>query len=249
MIRRLARQLHRLRGNTSGVALVEFAWTMPIILSVGCYGVETANLAMMNMRISQIALNLADNASRVGAFSTLSTQQLREVDINDVLQGVRLQGNNIDLTTRGRIILSSLEDVQRTYADNSTDAGPVQRLHWQRCIGMKGALPADSLYRSSYGETTTTAGTDLTQANRGIDKPAGMGDPGSEVTAPAGSGVMFVEVNYETKPLFGTMLIGPKRLHYIASFIVRDRRDFAQLFNPTPGVTDTAKLTCNRYTS
>lgn len=240
MTRALARLGRRLARNRSGVAMVEFAWTMPIVLSIGCYGVEVANLALMNLRISQIALTLADNASRVGAFNTLSTQQLREVDINDILQAVRVQANNIGLTTRGRIILSSLENVKQSY-----DLVPVQRIHWQRCMGKKSGLG----YDSSYGTTSTTAGRDDSVGNAGLPKPLGMGATGREVQAPPGSGVMFVEINYETKPLFGTMLVGPKRLHYVASFIVRDRRDFAQLFNPDPAVAESDKSTCNQYTT
>ena len=60
---------------------------------------------------------------------------------------------------------------------------------------------------------------------------------------------MFVEINYQTKPLFGTWLTTPARIHYIASFIVRDRRDFARIFNPDPQVASGSKLTCNRYTT
>lgn len=233
--------LTRLFRDTSGLALIEFAWTMPIVLACGSYGVECANLALMNLRVSQIALNLADNASRVGVNSTLSVQQLRELDVNDVLQAARLQGNSIGLTTRGRIVLSSLENVQQSY-----DTAPVQRIHWQRCLGLKSGTG----YNSSYGAPTpvTTAGIDNTQANAGLAKPAGMGDAGKEVSAPNGAGVMFVEINYDTKPLFGSMFIGSKRLHYVASFIVRDRRDFSQLFNPVTNPV-TPRSTCDKYTS
>ena len=73
-----------------------------------------------------------------------------------------------------------------------------------------------------------------------------MGPVGGQVNAPAASGVMFVEINYLTRPLFGTWLTAPARLNYIASFIVRDRRDFAQLYNPSPAAT---RLTCNLYSS
>jgi hypothetical protein len=55
-----------------------------------------------------------------------------------------------------------------------------------------------------------------------------------------------VEVNYLTKPLFGSFLIGPTRIHYIASFIVRDGRDYKQLYNPGSGAT---QMTCDKYTS
>lgn len=233
-VRRLS---HKLRRDRSGVAMLEFAFATPLVLGIGCYGIETANLALINLRVSQIALALADNASRVGTYSTLSTQQLREVDVNDIFAAARYQGAGINLTTNGRIILSSLENVQQSY-----DTATVQRIHWQRCLGSKSGTG----YDSSYGTTTTTAGTTSASGNAGTTAASGMGDTGSMVTAPGGSGVMFVEVNYLTKPLFGNWLTSPARIHYIASFIVRDRRDFSMIYNPSPTAT---RMTCNLYTS
>ncbi|MEG3147906.1 hypothetical protein U1839_24925 [Sphingomonas sp. RT2P30] len=228
---RLLAGLRRLGRDQSGLALLEFAFGMPLVLGIGLYGVETANLALLNMKVSQITLNLADNASRVGASSSLATQQLREVDMNDVLQAARYQGAGIKLTTNGRIIVSSLENQSGT-----------QYIHWQRCIGLKSGTG----YDSSYGTTTTTAGTDATPGNAGTLAPSGMGDAGSMVTAPSGSGVMFVEINYAYRPLTGTWLMPAGRIHYVASFIVRDVRDFAQIYNPSPTAT---RSTCNLYTS
>ncbi len=217
--------------------MLEFALALPIVLGIGAYGLEVSNLALLNLRISQIALTLADNASRVGTYSSLSTQQMREVDVNDVLQAARYQGASINLSTNGRIILSSLENVQQSY-----DTAAVQRIHWQRCLGLQNGTG----YDSSYGTTSTTDGIDATSGNDGTPAPSGMGDAGAMVNAPAGYGVMFVEINYLTKPLFGTWLTAPARLHYVASFIVRDRRDYSQIFNPSPTAT---RLTCNLYTS
>ena len=218
----------RLRRDTSGLALLEFAFSLPLVLMVGLFGVETANLALMNLRVSQLASNLADNASRVGVSSTLSVQQLREVDINDVLQATRIQGAGLLLTTNGRVTLSSLEEKDGK-----------QRIHWQRCIGLK----RGSGYDSSYGKTGITSGTDTTAANAGtvVD---GMGETGAKVTAPPSSGVMFVEINYDYRPLIGDWLVKNGRIHYIASFIVRDRRDFSQLYNPNPAAD---RATCNLY--
>lgn len=224
----------RLGRARSGVAALEFAFSLPIVLGIGAWAAEAANLALLNMRVSQIALNLADNASRVGNFDSLSTQQMREVDVNDILQAARFQGQSIQLSTRGRVILSSLENVQQSW-----DTAPVQRIHWQRCMGLK----TGTGYDSTYGTTPTAAGTTNAQANGGTAS-TGMGPTGSQVTAPPASGVMFVEINYLTKPLFGTWLMAPARLHYIASFIVRDRRDFAQVYNPSPAST---RMTCNLY--
>ena len=227
----------RLKSNTSGLALLEFAFAMPIVLSLGLYGVETANFALINMKVSQIALNLADNASRVGVSGTLSTQQLREYDMNDVLQAARFQGQGIKLTQNGRITVSSLEYVPQSY-DNT----PVQRIHWQRCIGLK----SGSAYDSNYGKTKATDGTGETVDTAGTIATDGMGKVGAKVNAPLGSAVMFVEVNYDYQPLVGQWLLPNTRISYIASYIVRDTRIYTRIFNPEPSATPS---TCDRYTA
>lgn len=230
MIRRLR---HRLRRDESGVALLEFAFALPLVLAVGLYGIETANLALANLRVSQIALNLADNASRVGSMQSNNTSQLREIDMNDVLTAARLQGEAWDLTTRGRIIVSSLEEKSGK-----------QVIHWQRCIGTQNGTD----YVSHYGTTSTTAGTDTTSANAGTIVTGGMGPTAGMVTAPPNSGVMFVEINYLYKPVVSSAWLpgGTARIHYIASFVVRDKRVFDQIYNPSPAAT---RYTCNRYTA
>lgn len=228
-LRTLPRRLARAK---SGVAMIEFAFSMPLVLMIGLYGLESANMALINLRVSQIALTLADNSSRVGLMDSNQIEQLREVDLNDVLEAARAQGSTIDLTNNGRITVSSLE----------TDDKGVQRIHWQRCIGKK----SGTNYDSSYGTTTITAGTDTTPANAGTLAPTGMGDPGQKVNAPSKGGVMFVEINYDYKPIVGQWLFGAARIHYVASFIVRDNRDFTQIYNPvtTPA---TPRATCNLY--
>jgi hypothetical protein len=231
-LRRLRTTPGRLVRDKSGVALLEFAFGLPLVLMIGLYGIETANMALINLKVSQIALNLADNASRVGLLNSTQIEQLREIDMNDVLQAARNQGSAMGLTTNGRIIVSSLEK----------DSGGTQRIHWQRCIGLKSGTG----YDSSYGTTTTTAGTDATTGNAGTLAPTGMGDAGSMVNAPAGGGVIFVELNYQYRPVVGNWLFGVSRIHYVASFIVRDNRDFTQIYNPVTTPT-TTRATCNLY--
>lgn len=234
--------LRRLRRDRSGLALLEFAFTLPLVLAVGGYGIEMSNLALTNLRVSQYSLNLADHASRVGQDMTGGVTDLREVDINDVLQGAKLQGAAINFTTNGRITLSSLEYVTQKNYDKTT---PVQRIHWQRCLGaMSGAG-----YDSSYGATSITAGSDDSQNNAGLAVPAGMGDTNAKVVAPVNSAVMFVEVNYQYKPLFGSLYVSPRIIHYVASFIVRDNRLFTQIFNPAPAVAASDVMTCDKHTS
>lgn len=226
--------LRRLRRDTSGVAMVEFAFTLPFLAGFALYAMELTNFALVNMRVNQIALSLADNASRVGTDATLTTQQLREVDMNDVLQAARYQGRGIRLTTFGRITVSSVENLQQTY-----DAAPVQRIHWQRCIGLMSGGSFNSLY-----STTTTDGTDATVGNKGTAVASGVGDPGSLISAPTGSALMFIEVNYNYQPLVTAYFLGTTRIHFTASYIVRDNRDFSQIFNPSPAAT---RSTCNVF--
>jgi hypothetical protein len=205
--------------------MLEFALTLPILVPVGLYSIELANFGITQMKVSQLALVLADNASRVGADTSLQTQELREVDMNDVLQGVRLQGQAIGITETGRITVSSIE---------TTNSGS-QYIHWQRCVGLKRGTNWDS----SYG-------------NEGDGKSAshsftGMGPAGAKVIAPPGSGVIFVEINYDYRPLVSNYFIGDTRLHHIASFIVRDKRDFSKgITNPSPAAP---RMTCDNYTA
>ncbi|PXA87074.1 histidine kinase [Nostoc sp. 3335mG] len=245
MIRSLCRRAGKLRKDEGGLALLEFALALPVVLFCGGYGIEISNYALVQLNISQYALNLADNASRVGVVSSNGVSTLRETDINDVLQATKIQGDSINLTTYGRITLSSLENVAQDYDKTTT-----QRIHWQRCIGLK----SGSGYDSSYGTALTTAGAAApdnytASANdqyAGVATPGGMGDAGSQVTAPADTGVMFVEINYDYQPFFGTLFIAPSKIHYIASFVVRDNRDFTQITNPAPTATAS---TCNLYTA
>lgn len=222
-----------LRRDASGLALLEFAMAFPILLALGMYGIDTANLALTNLKLNQIALNLADNASRVGVNSTAQTQQMREIDVNDILQGAKVQGASINLTTNGRITLSSLE----------RDKNDVQRIHWQRCIGLK----STSTYTSHYGTAAPADGT-TTTGNAGPTS-SGMGEAGALVNAPLDTttttGVMFVEINYRYTPMF-SWLSAPADMRYVASFIVRDPRDFTRLFNPAPTATI---FSCDKFTS
>jgi len=233
--RRWAGIAARLWREQRAVSMIEYALAAPLMMAMGGYGVEVSNLAITNMRVSQYALQLADNASRVGVNSGLATFSLREGDINDVLQGLRLFSAGAKLTAYGRVTLSSLENVQQKYDDDN-----VQRIHWQRCIGLKSGPGFDS----SYGTTSVTAGTDATSGTQGADAPDGMGETGQKVNAPENTGVIYVEVNYQYQPLFGSLFVGATKLHYVASAIVRDKRDFSQIYNPAPTATPS---TCDKH--
>ena len=211
--RRLLRHLKRLRRSTSGLALTEFALAMPVLLTAGLWGVETANFAVVNMRVSQLAIHLADNASRIGDTSTLENRKIYEADINDLLRGAFIQGGRLDVFENGRAIISSLEVVPDSDGD--------QYIHWQRCMGKR-------TWASSYGVEGDGADGSM----------AGMGPAGREVMAFEGEAVIFVELVYEYQPLVSEMFIGKSDIHSIASFTVRDSRDLSGIYQRIPANPD-----------
>ncbi|MDJ0977771.1 MAG: hypothetical protein QNI87_04480 [Erythrobacter sp.] len=208
----------RLAQAQSGIALTEFAFTAPIVLSLGLMGSETAYYTITHMQISQIAMQVADNTSRVGEASELQAKRVFEDDINSSLVGAEKAGDRIGLFDHGRVIVSSL---QRN-ADNG------QWIAWQRC---RGAKPFDS----SYGvEGTGASGTSF----------QGMGEPGEEIQAAAGTAVMFVEVSYDYQSLTPFDFLDGNEIRYTAAFNVRDERDLAGLYQTNP---PTGVARCNVY--
>ncbi len=222
MLRKASVRIRRLSGVladcTSGVTLVEFAVTMPVVLSMCFYGIELAYLNTVDMKLSEIALSLADNASRLGQTDNSAvTPTVTRSDIAEVMMGAREQGDAIDLATKGRVILSSLE------RDAATGK---QYIHWQRCYG---SLAKQSVY-----------GNDSTRNGLNGAVITGMGSGTTKVTATSTSGaVMFVEVYYSYKGLLGDLFVSDRVIRKEGAFLVRDER------NLTPGITGTgAAYTC-----
>jgi hypothetical protein len=220
-----ANPLVRLRavlGDTSGVALTEFALSLPLLLTAGLWGIETANLAITTLRVNQVAMQIADNASRVGDTSTLQDRRIYESDINDLLLGSNLQaGKSIDLYSHGRVIVSSLEVVPGT--------NDQQYIHWQRCKGTK-------VYASSYGRQGDGISSSL----------PGMGPAGEEVMAQRGEAVIFVEVSYDYQPLVPGFFQDSRIISSTSAYTVRDSRDLTQIYQRNAGAPDPV-ASCTAY--
>lgn len=206
--RRMRAEFLRLAHDSGAVVMIEMAFCIPLLVIVGFAGIELANLTMSHTRVSQIGLSAADNASRIAFGSNLSLPRVREIDINEVFTGVEEQARGMNFRTNGRVILSSLE--------RNADGG--QWIHWQRCYG-------DLDIDSAYGPQGTGA--------TGTGFP-GMGETGREVTAAAGTAVMFVEIFYDYQPMVGAEWFGTPRIRSTAAFNIREGRDLSQLYNPAP---------------
>lgn len=211
----------RLRKAQSGLAMIEMALALPVLLTAGLWGTEEANLAITHMRVNQLAIHVADNASRIGDTSALQSRKIYESDINDIFVGAGLQGGAaIKLFERGRVIVSSLQ------VDPETGN---QYIDWQRCMGAK-------VHASSYG--IPGDGSDVS-----LD---GMGPDDAKVRAIEGSAVIFVEISYDYEPLIALPLTRDHTIEVTASFMVRDDRDLSQIYQIDEGNPDPV-ASCNVY--
>lgn len=222
MIRGLSRLgaiARRLRRDTSGLALTEFAFSMPILLTLSLTGAELTNYVITRMRISQVALHIADNAARIGRGSQLEAKKIDEGLINDLLTGAELQAGELGLFTNGRVIVSSLEPAESPNEDDE------YVIRWQRCKGSRTNLT------SSYGSAGTTRIAD------------GIGPTGRKVAAPDYGVTMFVEVRYLYQPIVSDSLAPSTEIKEFASMMVRDRRDTSDGTGHPDGVYEVAGVT------
>ncbi len=191
--------VRRLRRDRRGLALLEFAFILPIFLMMGLTGAELTNFVITRMRISQLALQIADNAARIGTGSQLQAKTISETDINDLLTGANLQAGGLNLFTNGRVVITSLEPAA------SPNTAAQYKMGWKRCRGAKA-------YTSPY-------------TNRPVTFGGGLGPAGRQVTAPDDGATMFVEISYTYQPLLKTAMFGDNEIREFASMMVRDRRD------------------------
>jgi hypothetical protein len=213
-------------SDCSGLALVEFAYVAPMFMGFVASGTEIANYAVKTTQVSQLALQVADNGARIGEGEPLALRRITEGQINDLFIGAEIHAGNLDIfgwherdgvqRPNGRIILSSLETTANPNPTNTF------RIAWQRCRGEY------TKYTPQFGEAGQPSGTNMT----------GMGPAGRQVTAVAGTPVLFVEVRYRYQPLFFNdfAFYGYENMTSTAAMMVRDARDLSQVY-PTAGQT------------
>ncbi|MBT0671050.1 hypothetical protein HT136_22000 [Novosphingobium profundi] len=218
-LRRIARVLRGLPAARAGVAVTETALVLPFFLGAGLCGIELANFSLTTMKVGQLAVQIADNASRIGDISTLENRKIYESDINDLFLGAAVQGGTgMDLYHHGRVIVSSLE----------MNSDKDQYIHWQRCLGTLNAT-------SSYGKP-------------GDVLDPGMGPKGREVMAMEGGAVIFVEIRYVYQPLISQALIGDPTISTVSSFTVRSSRDLSQIYQADSSAPDPIAA-CDKFTA
>lgn len=221
----MARRIRRLREfarDRSGLALIEFAYGLPILLAVGMAGTETANLAIVTLRINQMAMLAADNAARVRI-------SMDETDVNEVMIGMRFSGTGIKFGEQGRVIISDVE----SNGQSGGNAG--YKVLWQRCFGSKNVT---SIYGGEgTGGTGPALKFGITTTGPAATEAAG--------TVPVSGGALIVaEVRYTYTPLIASMFMGNRELRAVQTFPVRDRAAGQSLTNST-NMDPAAKRLCD----
>nr|WP_137678372.1 pilus assembly protein [Parerythrobacter lutipelagi] len=205
--------------------MTELALSAPLVLTAGLFGLESANLAITHMKVSQSSMMIADNASRIGDETLLQDRRIYEIDVTDLMRGADLQmGEQLDIFQHGRVVLSSLE------TDPDDDAEAQQYIHWQRCMGKLKYEPQFGKEGDGKGDPSFT----------------GMGPSGEEVMAPPGGAVIFVEVAYEYQPIITDAFISDRIITTYGSFIVRESRDLREIYQKNPLLPDDP-ATCDKY--
>ena len=183
----------------NGMAMTEFALGLPVFLTLTIGGIECSNLALAHMRVSNLAMTVADNAGRV-------MSGIDESDVYEVFSGAQVVGESIDFQENGRVILSSLEDNGHKGSKHG------QVIRWQRCWGDLDVDPA-------YG-TQGVGANDASLAS-------GLGSSGRTIVATSGTALMFVEATYEYQPLVATGFFPEATIRYESAFNVRGRQNNA----------------------
>jgi TadE-like protein len=198
----------RLKQDEKGVAIIEFAYSLPLLMAIGFGGAETAMFVQTNQKVSQVSLAVADNVSRLGEVGILQTKRVYEADLVDIMDGAKRQLVGEEFDTNARVIVSSVE---------WSEAGNPY-IHWQRCGG-------SLAYPSSYGIEGDGL-NDTRYAN-------GFGPTGRKVKPVPDSALIFVEMAYDYNSLFPIAPFKGQRIVKTASVNVRDNRDLTRIYDRT----------------
>lgn len=144
IIGRLSAWLRKLRDDTRGVSIIEFALTLPMLVLVGAGGLELINYILANQKIERIASITADNVAR----NALAPS---ERSFTDTFAGVNEIAAPFDFDAEGRVIMTGVIGV----AQGSAIVGKVV---WQRCSGQLAGI-------------NSTVGSEATDPTRWAEGP------------------------------------------------------------------------------
>lgn len=114
--------LAKLKRDCSGLALIEFAYTLPIFLGFGLVGLEYTNVVLAHQKSERVAATIADQVASNQIPPT-------ERQIGDMFEAVQLIAEPFAFNPDGNVIVTAVVGVI------DADDNEVQnKIAWQRCI-------------------------------------------------------------------------------------------------------------------
>ncbi len=240
--------IDRLARDARGIALIEFAIITPVMLLLGLGGLELANYVSANLRLSQIAMTVADNAGRVRT-------SIDEADINELMVGAKKIGEPIAFAANGRIILSDLE--QRTnltggagQVSTINPKGYRQWIRWQRCAGALNVTSSYGLPLNAAGAAVTDISSTVNDDHGAVETKSmllGMGPSTNAIAASTDTAVMVAEIVYAYQPIVPINYLGTLTIRRLQAFNVRQRTAYS--LRNDGSLSGTGRSDCRLFSS
>ena len=179
MLSALARRLRALARDARGIALVEFAYTLPLFIGFGLVGLEFTNVVLARQKTERIAASLAD---------LVAANQVppNERQIGDMFAAVPEIARPFGFGADGNVVITAvigLEDPAEGQVRN--------KVAWQRCL------------RS--GSHQSRIGTQWSGSNDILDGPS-VTLPGG-LALDQNQMVIVAEVFFPYRPVMGEALV------------------------------------------
>ncbi len=245
--------IRTLKTDTSGVAMLEMALSLPLLMLMSLGGLEMANFMATRMRVDAVAVQLADNMARLGEGEANTVRTVEESAVDDAFEGAQLQANSLDMgnsgsfTTAGsRTALNPAAPNLRQQMDINTAAnwtGPRARIVVSNVVNdTANSTPGNPRYRISWQKcwgapnsqfpsainpATTQVGGDYGTFNTSTGRNmTGIGPTGRQAFPAPDTQIVYVQVLYVYRPLFisGWSIVPETLIESTSSAVVRDDR-------------------------
>lgn len=122
MLSALLRHLRRLARDTRGLALIEFAYSLPVFFGFGLVGLEFTNVVLARQKTERIAATLAD---------LVASNQVppNERQIGDMFAAVPEIARPFAFGAEGNIVITAVVGI-----DDPAEDGVRNKIAWQRCL-------------------------------------------------------------------------------------------------------------------
>jgi hypothetical protein len=122
MLSALARRLRALARDARGIAMVEFAYTLPIFIGFGLVGLEFTNVVLARQKTERIAATLAD---------LVAANQVppNERQIGDMFEAVPEIARPFGFADDGNVVITAVIGLE-----DQAEGGLRNKVAWQRCL-------------------------------------------------------------------------------------------------------------------